>query len=176
MGVRSIVIAHGEEDAFHIPLNVILRNDTRNSVFTRWMMLETSYMVRSLLKLLLHLPNRCAWQCDTPIQNLDICVDGENDVLDVKFETKTIILENIVDNILEFHKSKTSAFRGDCELTLSTALVLRRNPKMNLLTSSRLRTPTQRSAADGLLRSAAGREFRSIPRVPLAVYIQGAPS
>ena len=28
---RSIVFAHGEEDAFHIPINVILPFDTRSS-------------------------------------------------------------------------------------------------------------------------------------------------
>ena len=95
MGVRSIVIAHGEEDAFHIPLNVILRNDTRNSVFTRWMMLETSYMVRSLLKLLVHLPNRRARRCESLIQHLDISVDDEIDVLDVKFQTTKVQRKDI---------------------------------------------------------------------------------
>ena len=80
MGLRSIVIAHGKEDAFHIPLNVILRCSTRNSVFARWMKLETPYMVRSRLKLLLHLPNLRARQCDTPIQHFNIDADAENEV------------------------------------------------------------------------------------------------
>ena len=89
MDLRSIVIAHGKEDAFHIPLNVILRCSTRNSVFARWMMLETPYMVRSRLKLLLHLPNRRARQCVALVQHIDINVDDENYVPDVKFQTNT---------------------------------------------------------------------------------------
>ena len=91
VGLRSIVIAHGKEDAFHIPLNVILRFSARNSVFTRYMVLETPYKVRSRPKLLVHLPNCRARQCVTSIQHIDISVDGENDVPDVKLQTKTII-------------------------------------------------------------------------------------
>ena len=70
VGLRSIVIAHGKEDAFHIPLNVILPFTARNSVFARWMMLETPYMVRSRLKLLLHGSILRARRCDTPIQHI----------------------------------------------------------------------------------------------------------
>ena len=80
---------------FTYPLNVILRNDTRNSVFTQWMMLETSYMVRSLLKLLLHLPNHRARRCESLIQHLDISVDDEIDGLDVKFQTTKVQRKDI---------------------------------------------------------------------------------
>ena len=50
-------------------------------------------MVRSRLELLVHGSHQRARQCVTPIQHIDISVDDENDVPDVKFQTKNTHIE-----------------------------------------------------------------------------------
>ena len=143
--------------------NVILRHITFISVYQRQISLETPYVVRSRLKSLLHGLHQRARQCVTPIQHLDISVDDENDVLtvlDAAFQTHES------DYIQRYWTPPQVENTG----VPTSLLDLRRNPRPNLLTGSGAVLVCGRPHNDGSRRPAAGRDLRTIPRVPLARF------